>query len=187
MYRTISSAETIKEILDRNQEQEWVYLEDRGKIVISIRYKLEYKTGSMVTYETSKIPSIYSRKDYILEMRNSLLRIMEEIRDNFEDFRDRQICFFKLKKALESARKESQVDPVLLELIICLFDTVKNLYSENLTIEHIAILETIIYYIDSRITEADVDEATEKLISAGLNPLPKLDGLAEIYKRQGEI
>lgn len=187
MYRTISSAETNKEFLDRNQEQEWVYLEDRGKIVIYIRDKLEYKIGPMVVYETSRISSIYSRKNCISEMRNSLLKIMGEIRDNLEDFRDRQMCFFKLKKALESARKESQVNPVLLELIICLFDTVKNLYSENLTIEHIATLETIIYYIDSRITETDVDEATEKLISAGLNPLPKLDGLAEIYKRQGEI
>ena len=110
-----------------------------------------------------------------------------EIRDNFEDFRDRQMWFFRLKKALESARKESQENPVLLELVVCLFDTVKNLYSENLTAEHIATLETIIYYIKSGITEADVDEATEKLISAGLNPLPKLDGLVEIYKRQGEI
>jgi len=137
--------------------------------------------------ETSKIPTIYLRKDYISEIRNSLLRIIEEIKDNFEDFRDRQIGLFKFRKTLESAREESQGNPVLLELMICLFDTLKNLYSENLTIEHIDILEEIIYYIDSGITEGDVDRATERLISAGLNPLPKLDGLAEIYKRQGEI
>lgn len=147
----------------------------------------KYKRGSIVAYETSRVSSICSRKDYVSEMRDSLLETVGEIRDNFEDFRDRQMWFFKLKKALESARKESQENPVLLELVVCLFDTVKNLYSENLTAEHIATLETIIYYIKSGITEADVDEATEKLISAGLSPLPKLDGLVEIYKRQGEI
>lgn len=127
------------------------------------------------------------KSEYISEIRNSLLRIMKEIRDNFEDLRDKQMAFFKFKKHLESAKEESQGNPVLLELMICLFDTIRNLNSENLTIEHINLLEDIICYINSGITETDVDRATEKLISAGLNPLPKLDGLAEIYKEQGEI
>ena len=186
-YRNKGKTEKILELFEK-QFQKY------PSLIRNLRFRSTCKTqyfvckrGSMIAYETSRVSNIYSRKDYVSEMRDSLLETVGEIRDNFEDFRDRQMWFFKLKKALESARKESQENPVLLELIVCLFDTVKNLYSENLTIEHIATLETIIYTVNSGITEADVDKATEKLISAGLNPLPKLDGLVEIYKRQGEI
>lgn len=86
-----------------------------------------------------------------------------------------------------SARKEFRENVTLLELIVCLFDTVKNLHSENLTRQQLDLLETVVNSISSEITDADVEKATRELISAGLNPLPSLNGLSEIYREQGEI
>jgi hypothetical protein len=124
---------------------------------------------------------------YVSETRKSLLKIIREIRDSFEDLRYRQITVFKLKKTLESAKNNFEGDLPLFELMICLFYAVKNSYSENLSSRQVDILETAIGRIDNELTESDVDEIVEELISAGFNPLPKLQGLAEIYERQGEI
>lgn len=129
----------------------------------------------------------YSKEEYISEMKTTLLEIVKRIRMNFNDFRDRQLGLFQLKETLESVRKDFRGDQFFLEVIICLFDAVKNTYAENLSIEQVDVLGTVISEIESELTESNADNITERLISAGFNPLPKLDGLAEIYERQGEI
>lgn len=131
--------------------------------------------------------SLRTEERHIVELKNSLLEITKRIEDHFEDFGSRQIGFFDFKRALTSARREFRENVTLLELIICLFDTVKNVRSENLTRQQLEILKDAVSYISSEVTEVDIETVTEELISAGLNPLPSLHGLSEIYKEQGEI
>jgi len=156
----------------------------------------EYKSGNVKIKWIREEPkaNIYeieiptrSEQKRKVEVKNSLLEIVKEIQDHFDDFGSRQIGFFDFKRALISARIEFQENLTLLELIICLFDTVKNLRSENLTRQQLNTLENIVNYIGSEVTDADIEKATEELISAGLNPLPSLNGLSEIYREQGEI
>lgn len=175
-------------MIDRHERHGWLCTRMQEKLGV------KYETSSViylqrepiVTYEASDM--IYLKKErYVSEIRNSLLKIIKEVRDNFEDFRYRQITLFEFRKTLESIKNDFKGDIPLFELIICLFYAVKNSYSEDLSSEQINTLETAIGKIDSKLTESDVDEIVEELISAGFNPLPKLEGLAEIYERQGEI
>jgi hypothetical protein len=122
----------------------------------------------------------------VSRIKDTLLQIVKRTKMNFEDFRDRQLNFFQLKQALKLAKTDFQGDQHL-EVIICLFDAVKNSYAENLSIEQVNVIEAVINEIDHELTDVDVDNITEKLITAGFNPLPSLDGLAEIYQRQGEL
>ena len=144
-----------------------------------------YEMISLKTDERTK-PVVYCNV-YIIEVKNSLLEIVRRIQDNFDDFRSRQIGFFDFKKALMSARREFRKNLTLLELMICLFDVVENLHSENLTKRQLDILGNIADYISNEVTDMDIENATQELISAGLNPLPSLSGLSEIYREQGEI
>ena len=129
----------------------------------------------------------YSREEHISEIRNSLLSKVMEIKDNFKDFKHRQIALFDLKRLFESAKRDFMGELPLFELIICLFYAVKNSCHGDITDEQIDALQAAISKVDCGLTESDVDKIVEELITAGFNPLPKLDGLAEIYERQGEI
>lgn len=156
----------------------------------------EYKSGNVKIKWVREEPKVNvyeieiptrSEQRRKVEVKNTLLEIVREIQDHFDDFGSRQIGFFDFKRALISARTEFRENVTLLELIICLFDTVKNLRSENLTRQQLNTLENIVTYIGGEVTDADIEKATEELISAGLNPLPSLHGLSEIYREQGEI
>lgn len=131
--------------------------------------------------------SFRTEERHILELKNSLLEIIKGIQDHFNDYGSRQIGFFDFKDSLMSARKELRENLTLLELIICLFDTVKNLHSENLTRQQLKILKNAVSCISSEVTEVEVEKVTIEFISVGLNPLPSLHGLSEIYREQGEI
>lgn len=175
------------EIIGLHERSGWLCTRCQEKPVVKYETSsVTYRIERVVTYETSDV--ICLRKErYVSETRKSLLKIIREIRDSFEDFRYRQITVFKLKKNLDSAKNSFEGDLPLFELMICLFYAVKNSYSENLSSRQVDTLETAISRIDNELTESDVDEIVEELISAGFNPLPKLQGLAEIYERQGEI
>jgi hypothetical protein len=123
----------------------------------------------------------------ILELRNSLIDNITKIKDNFEDLRYRKEALSNIKDILISAKNDFRKDPPLFDLIIGLFYVIKNLYPENLSCEQIDTLEATINRINRRLTESDTNEIVENLISSGFMPLPRFSGLAEIYKRQGEI
>lgn len=174
------------EMISLHERSGWLCTRRQKKPVVKYETSsVTYRIERVVTYETDVI--CLKKERYVSETRKSLLKIIREMRDNFEDFRHRQIILFKLKKTLESAKNDFEGDLPLFELMICLFYTVKNSYSENLSSKQINTLETAIGRIDNELTESDVDEIVEELISAGFTPLPKLEGLAEIYERQGEI
>ncbi len=139
-----------------------------------------------VIYESSDV-TLSKKERSILEIRNTLIKKIKDVEDNFEDLRYRQITLFNFKEVLESIKKDFMGDPPLFDLILCLFYATKNSYSENLTREQIKTLETAIYRIDKGLNESDVDTIVKELISVGFTPLPRFNGLAEIYERQGEI
>lgn len=139
-----------------------------------------------VIYESSEV--ILSKKERnILDIKNTLLNGVRDLKDNFEDSRYRQIALFSLKEVLESIKKNFRGDPPLFDLIICLFYATKNSYSEDLTSEQVKTLENAIHRIDKGMNESDVDTTVKELIAVGFTPLLRFDGLAEIYERQGEL
>ena len=157
-------------------------------------------TGGTVSYSSAFYVQINSEKHYeyhevflskkdrnVLELRNSLIENITKIKDNFKDLRYKQEALSNIKDILTSAKNDFRGDPPLFDLIIGLFYATKNLYSEHLSCEQIDALETAINRINRRLTESDTYEIVEKLISGGFMPLPRFGGLAEIYKRQGEI
>lgn len=158
------------------------------------------RTGRPVSYSSATYIRIESEKHYehhdvflskkecsILELRNSLAEKVAEIKDNFGDLRCRQEVLSDIKNILRSAKNDYRGDPPLFDLIIGLFYATKNLYSENLSLKQIDILEAAVNRINRRLTECDTYEIVEELISGGFMPLPRFSGLAEIYERQGEI
>jgi hypothetical protein len=171
------------EMIDSRMSPGWF---DTRKSLNCKLHVIYLSVGNEVIYQSSdEIPTKKERD--LLEIRDSLIRRVREIKENFSDLRYRQMAFFDLKEALRSAEENFKGDPALFNLIICLFYATKNQRSENLTSEQIDVLETAICKIDRQLNESDADTIIKDLISVGFLPLPRFDGLVEIYERQGEI
>lgn len=111
--------------------------------------------------------------------------IVKRIRENFEDIEERQISFFQFKQHLKNIRKVLPIkrggkDRVFIGLI----DAVRNLKSENLTLNQLSVIKKVITKLNesAELREEAADQCLNILIDANLEPVPKIFGVAKYYE-----
>lgn len=111
--------------------------------------------------------------------------IVKRIRENFEDIEERQILFFQFKRHLENIRKILPIkrggkDRVFIGLI----DAMRNLKSENLTLNQLSVIKEIIAKLNqsAELREEAADQCLNILVEANLEPVPKIFGVAKYYE-----
>jgi len=113
-------------------------------------------------------------------------RIMSDISDVqscFKDPQDRQISVSKLKSSINKLM--DKLDPevrVLHRVLTMTMDALKNTPSEHLKRGQIDTIKFVLDMIDKRLDDNEVNSLQQILIRSGLNPLPELESIAELYE-----
>ncbi len=119
----------------------------------------------------------------ILEIISNLEKLIEDIKENFDDIRDRQIFFFKFKENINELWKVSKGKTK--KIALRLEYAIKNLKSEKLTKEQIDALEKAIIELKVK-GEKGKKEIQKILLDAKIFTIPKIEGLTEMYLNQNE-
>jgi len=107
-----------------------------------------------------------------------LERSVENVVENFEDIRDRQIFFFEFKEKLNELWKISTGDNR--KAVLRLESAIKNLKSEKLTEEQVGALGDAISIL-KRMDRGTKQKLQAILLDAGIFTTPVIEGLTEMY------
>ena len=107
-----------------------------------------------------------------------LERSVENVMENFEDIRDRQIFFFEFKEKLNELWKISTGDDR--KAVLRLESAIKNLKSEKLTEEQVEALGDAISIL-KRMDRGTKQKLQAILLDAGIFTTPVIEGLTEMY------
>ncbi len=107
-----------------------------------------------------------------------LERSVENVMENFEDIRDRQIFFFEFKEKLNELWKISTGDDR--KAVLRLESAIKNLKSEKLTEGQVGALGDAISIL-RRTDRRTKQKLQEVLLDAGIFTTPVIEGLTEMY------
>jgi len=115
------------------------------------------------------------------EMRE-MLECISQMKVSFDDLEQRQIIFVRVKNLLQNIRSRITFSsPGFLRTINMCLDAVDNTKSELLSLEQLEALEFVFQTIDERIDENRANQLEEILLNSGLKPVPKLEGIADLY------
>lgn len=114
---------------------------------------------------------------------DEMIECIDSFEKNFQDLQNRQLIYSKLRSILTDARDNTDVrnESILLFLNMVL-DALKNMKSEDLTIEKVETIRSVITELNESLTKSRVRTLQKKLFEAGFKPVPKLDGISELYK-----
>jgi len=115
------------------------------------------------------------------EMFLELETLLEDLKDNFEDIRDRQITFYKFKEKLSELWSVSKGD--LRRAILRLENAVRTLKSEDLTLDQINALEEAVKLLKEKGGEGK-KEVLKILLNAGIFTVPVIEDLSSEYAEQ---
>lgn len=112
--------------------------------------------------------------DLILDLEG----LIEDVKENFDDIRDRQIFFFEFKEKLNELWKISKGD--MKKTVLRLEYAIKNIKSERLEEKQVTALTEAIEVLE-KIGGKGKEEIKKILLDVGLFTVPKIEGLAELY------
>ncbi len=112
--------------------------------------------------------------DLILDLEG----LIEDVKENFDDIRDRQIFFFEFKEKLNELWKISKGD--MKKTVLRLEYAIKNIKSERLEEKQVAALTEAIEVLGT-LGGKGKEEIKKILLDVGLFTVPKIEGLAELY------
>lgn len=112
--------------------------------------------------------------DLILDLEG----LIEDVKENFDDIRDRQIFFFEFKEKLNELWKISNGD--MKKTVLRLEYAIKNIKSERLEEKQVTALTEAIEVL-GKIGGKGKEEIKKILLDVGLFTVPKIEGLAELY------
>ncbi len=147
-----------------------------GNIAPSLDKIKDEKLIDKDTYDDiSKSPSFNS------VLINELSNNFQYLKNNFEDFRFRQIYFSKIKENLADLWSLKQEEGYYGELLLLLNQAIEGLHAEDLDDKKVEVFEDAISRLDrGGITEGDIETLTEEFIECGISlvsPIPELSGL----------
>jgi len=116
------------------------------------------------------------------ENKSQIMADIYQIQSSFEDPQDRQIHIAKLKKSICTLMdKLGSESRVVLRVLNMTLDALKNTPSEYLNKEQIDAVKFVLDMVDKDLDDVEVNNLQEILIKSGLTPLPRLEGIAELY------
>ena len=128
-----------------------------------------------VTQKTTPLtPADIKTSDLILDLEG----LIEDVKENFDDIRDRQIFFFEFKEKLNELWKISKGD--MKKTVLRLEYAIKNIKSERLEEKQVAALTEAIEVLGT-LGGKGKEEIKKILLDVGLFTVPKIEGLAELY------
>lgn len=117
------------------------------------------------------------------EDKSRIMADISEVHSCFDDPQDRQIRVSKLKKSISTLmNKLGSESRVLLRVLFVALDALKNTPSEHLNEEQIDTMKFVLDMIDKDLDDKEVDNLQQILINSGLNPIPEMEGIAELYQ-----
>jgi Mg2+ and Co2+ transporter CorA len=127
--------------------------------------------------------SFHPLKIRFTENKSQIMADIYQVESSFEDPQDRQIRIAKLKKSIRTLMdKLGSESRVLMRVLNMTLDALKNTPSEHLNREHIDAIKFVLDMIDKDVDDNEVNSLQEILIKSGLNPLPKIEGIADLYQ-----
>lgn len=123
---------------------------------------------------TPLTPAYIKTLDLILDLEG----LIEDVKENFDDIRDRQIFFFEFKEKLNELWKISKGD--MKKTALRLEYAIKNIKSERLEEKQVAALTEAIEVLEKKGGKGK-EEIKKILLDVGIFTVPKIEGLAELY------
>jgi len=113
------------------------------------------------------------------ELRETVL----ELENCFKDTVRRQIVFTKLKNSVLQLRENVGLESrVFLRVLNMCFDALRNVRAEKLKKEQVKALKFVIENMDENMDDFLATELEDILIESGLEPIPIIEGIADLYK-----
>jgi hypothetical protein len=132
-----------------------------------------------ILFSSREKPSPLTLQDVkTLDIISDLEELIEGVKENFDDIRDRQILFFKFKERLNELWNISKGD--MKKVALRLEYAIKNLKSERLNEKQVAALAEAIEAL-GKYGGKGKEEIQKILLDAGIFTVPKIEGLAELY------
>lgn len=129
--------------------------------------------------------------DNIEEYQRNLLTIFKDVKNgkcDFQMYREEILIILRnLSKYISEEYGESKESINLYEITVPLFDAVKNFEKSEISREQIEIMTKAIKMLTRKTNSQERDNLVKKMIKANLNPLVRLDGLYELYRKQGRL
>lgn len=173
--------------LESKQSSEKVIVMMRG--IFECQSSCDFEKGFIVWEEKKKgFTTVMNALTFVMPRisiidTNEIIGCLDTLETNFADLQTRQLLYFKLKSRLADARDNSDVrNESILLLLNMLLDALANMKSENLTIENVQTIRSVIKEIDESLTKSRVFVLQKKLFEAGFKPVPKLEGISGLYE-----
>jgi len=131
-----------------------------------------------VSQKTTPLTPADIKTSDLMDLILDLEGLIEDVKENFDDIRDRQIFFFEFKEKLNELWKISKGD--MKKTVLRLEYAIKNIKSERLEEKQVAALTEAIDVLE-KIGGKGKEEIKKILLDVGLFTVPKIEGLAELY------
>lgn len=131
-----------------------------------------------VTQKTTPLTPADIKTSDLMDLILDLEGLIEDVKENFDDIRDRQIFFFEFKEKLNELWKISKGD--MKKTVLRLEYAIKNIKSERLEEKQVAALTEAIDVLEN-LGGKGKEEIKKILLDVGLFTVPKIEGLAELY------
>ena len=181
-YREDSLDETRRYIIRSERIEFWIPIEGIKEVISSdVDYGeiIEGRDESISPFFFVENPSPLTPTDIkTLDIISDLEKLIEDVKENFDDITDRQIFFFEFKEKLNELWNISEGD--MKKVALRLEYAIKNIKSERLTEEQVDALAETIEVLEKSGGKGK-EEIQKILLDAGIFTVPKIEGLAELY------
>lgn len=105
------------------------------------------------------------------------IRIIDQIKDNFDDLQTRQIYFFQFKKHIENIRSRLTKRSGKSRVFVGLVDSLMNIKSEDLSLEQLSLIGEIVRKLNLSIdlNDGTADKYLQDMMKAKLTPFPEIE------------
>ncbi len=181
-YRGYSLNENRRYIIRSEYKEFWIPIEGIKEVISSeVDYGkiIEGRDESISPFFFVENPSPLTPADIkTLDIISNLRGLIEDVKENFDDIRARQIFFFEFKEKLNELWKISKGD--MKKAALRLEYAIKNIKSERLNEKQVDALTEAIEVLEKSGGKGK-EEIKKILLDVGIFTVPKIEGLSELY------
>lgn len=184
---TVSLDKNLEYVICRDYKEVRFPVDDKIKEAVlsgvsfeEIREELDESSSPFFTVnqKTTPLTPADIKTSDLMDLILDLEGLIEDVKENFDDIRDRQIFFFEFKEKLNELWKISKGD--MKKTVLRLEYAIKNIKSERLEEKQVTALTEAIEVLE-KIGGKGKEEIKKILLDVGLFTVPKIEGLAELY------
>ncbi|MBC8521567.1 MAG: hypothetical protein H8D26_06220 [Methanomicrobia archaeon] len=171
-------------IYKKTTEEIWTFQSSVGGIEKQILSEIddekspEERDVNIIFHSREKHSPLTIQDVKTLNIISDLEELIEDVKENFDDIRDRQIFFFKFKEKLNELWNISKGD--MKKVALRLEYAIKNLKSERLNEKQVDALAKATEVLGKSGGEGK-KEIQKILLDAGISTVQKIEGLTELY------